>query len=58
MAFYTETEIREIIKREIPGISHTDMMKIRYDLIYNNIELYKAIAIYKKRKVKKGEGQC
>lgn len=43
----SEREIRDYIKRSIPGVSYESMWKIRCMFVYENIDLDEAIEKYK-----------
>lgn len=44
---FTDQEIRDYIKSEIPDISYKDMMKIREQYLTDCISLHSAIDLYK-----------
>ena len=46
---FTDQEIRDYIKSEIPNISYKDMMKIREEYLTQFVSLHTAIDLYKDR---------
>lgn len=46
---FTDQEIRDYIKSEIPNISYKDMMKIREEYLIQFVSLHTAIDLYKDR---------